>query len=237
MGSVGQAIAHTLSGAGYLVYLTYRSASPEDTMLFMQSLGGNQHTAVQCDISKFEDVSKLIDQIKTKHERFDVCVHTASDTIVRQKIEDMTPSQFRSQFEASVFGAFNFFSQIVPILKSQQSGLIIAITTSAIDNPEGSGKMSGYIAAKYALEGLLRETARECKTSGVRVNAIAPDLMHTKLTADLPTRLFEFLAEKDPRGRITTPEDVAGKVLYLVNEGNTVSGMSLDVATDAIRPL
>lgn len=233
MGAVGQATARALASEGYVVYLSYFSSTAKDAAACIASLPGTGHEAIHCNIADYQSVADMIARVLAKSPAIDIVVHTAADRIVRSTLEAMTASDFRSQFEASVFGAFNLFAQVLPLMKKQGTGLIVGITTAAIREPEGAGKMSGYIAAKYALEGLLRETARECKATSVRVNAIAPDLMQTKLTADLPPRLFEFAAEKDSRGRITTPDDVAQKVLYLLSdEGKTINDMSLAVATD-----
>lgn len=236
-GGVGYAIAQTLAHEGYAVMLLYYNTPSTRVDECLQTLSGKNHLAFRCDVSQPQSVADAIAYAKQHGHVIEICVHTAVDPMERVSIADMSLETFKRQCNASLFGGFNLFSQVMPVMKEIGGGLIIGITTSFIEPGGSGGRMAGYIASKYALRGLLREVAREGKPGHIRANAIAPDLMKTSFSSDLPERFFEWSAQRDPRGRITTPDEVAQKVRYLLTEGKGLTGMSLAVATDDITPL
>lgn len=96
--------------------------------------------------------------------------------------------------------------------------------------------MGAYTVAKHALRALLRELHRELSQEGIGVYAVAPDLLKTPLTADLPEKYFEFAQEKAPRKKLITPEDVAEAVSRVIS-GGIPAGSSLLVASGETAPL
>ncbi len=113
----------------------------------------------------------------------------------------------------------------------KKNGVLIGITTSAIEQNSPSGNMAGYISSKSALRGLLRELARQLAPYGVRVNAVAPSFVNTKLNSDLPERIIDFVKEKNPMKKIVTPEDVAGVISFLCSDdAKSITGVSIPIS-------
>jgi NAD(P)-dependent dehydrogenase (short-subunit alcohol dehydrogenase family) len=105
--------------------------------------------------------------------------------------------------------------------------------SSILGRRAGTGAgVAAYVASKWAVEGLVRELARQWAPHGVRVNAIAPGYFPTALNAPLvanPERLAQLLA-RTPMGRAGTPEDLAGVVVFLASPAaRFVTGQSLAV--------
>jgi len=225
MGGTGKALARTLAGLGYRVVLLYKTTPQKEAAAFVAALPGDGHAALRCDIA---DAPALAGALKDVHE-VAVLVHAAVDPIVRKTLPAMSAREFRAQFEAGVFGGFNLLSLVAP--RMQKDGLMVGITSDALEEKSDGGTMPGYLAAKFALRGLLREAAKEFKS--VRVVALAPGLMQTKLTADVPQRLFEWMKET-----MNTPEDVAAKIAFLLSPGGrALRGVSLrlrDGSTSAL---
>lgn len=235
LGATGRAIATALATHGYTLALTYFGTEAAEARRFVDGLPGGPHLARKVDITDAEAVAAFVDEAAGLG-TIEACIHVACDPIARKTLSAMNDEEFRSQFEATVFGAHTVFAATLPRLKTP-GGLLLGITTSFIESGQGAPRMGGYISAKYALRGLLRELARETSASGIRVNAIAPDLMQTKLSGDLPGRFFEWAAERDARGRLTTPTDVAEKVLYLLSGGGaSLNNVSIPI-TGAPTPL
>lgn len=233
MGAIGQACATALAAKGFRVVLFYHTTPKSDVDAFLSTLGDG-HAGVAVDVTDEAHVREAVAQIAGTGD-LQVVLHTPADTIKRKTVAEMTGEDFRSQFEATVFGAFNLFSAALPRM---DAGLIVGITTEFINPGHATSRMPGYIAAKYALQGLLREIATEGKARGIRANAIAPDFMDTTFSSDLPRRFFEWQAQKDPRGRLTTPDEVAQRLRFLLSdEGSSVTGVSLSVVSADSRPL
>src|ERR687895_811627 len=114
-----------------------------------------------------------------------------------------------------------------PMLKAR-SGRIINMSSAA--GRMGNAGQANYAAAKAGLIGLTKTTARELASRGVTCNAIAPGLIQTDLTADLPEAASEALKALTPLGYIGSVEDVAAAAVYFASdEARYVTGQVLGV--------
>jgi 3-oxoacyl-[acyl-carrier protein] reductase len=94
----------------------------------------------------------------------------------------------------------------------------------------GNAGQANYAAAKAGLIGLTKTTARELASRGITCNAIAPGLIETDLTADLPEAASEALTTMTPLGYVGSVEDVAGAAVYFASdEARYVTGQVLGV--------
>jgi NAD(P)-dependent dehydrogenase (short-subunit alcohol dehydrogenase family) len=225
-GGVGYALAEKCIDRGYRVALLYRT-TPEQTPAL------NSSTYV-CDITDIRAVERTVADIIKTFGRIDVCVQAAADVIVRKRIVEMNDGEFRSQFEANVFGAFNVFTAVAAQMQKQGHGTLVGITSDVIEQNGGGSRMGAYTTAKGALRMLLRELHREVSGGGIRVFAVAPGLMRTKLTADLPEKYFEF-AEMHANKPLMTPDHVAHSILALMD--SDASGISYLISNGERSPL
>ena len=236
MGGVGHATATALAHEHYRVVVLYRHSSGEELAAARTSLPG-ESVFIRCDVDNEKDTARAIHEVLSKTSRIDIAIHTAVDPIKRERMLDMDAAEFRSQFEAGFFGAFNFFRPIAKIMREQKSGTLIGITSSVIEADSTAARMGAYTVAKIALRGLLRELHRELSPSGIRVMAVAPHLMRTKLNADLPEKFFEMAAGPSGKEPLMTPEDVAGAIIKLCADTPIPSGVSYLVSSGATTPL
>jgi len=235
MGGVGRATAAAFALAHYRVVVLYRNSSDKEIAEFRQSMP-DEHIFMRCDIRDAQEVVRVINDVFQKTGRIDVAIHASVDQIKREKLLEMDGSAFRSQFEAGLFGAFNFFQPIAKIMKREQHGTLIGITSGVLELPTTPARMGAYTVCKIALRGLLRELHRELSSKGIRVFAMAPGLMRTRLNADLPEKFFE-MAMKNQGETLMTPEEVAKVTIRLCADTTTPSGMSCLVSSGEITPL
>ncbi len=229
-GMIGSAIARRLAQDGFLVAVLYHDTTEEEITKMMEPLGSG-HRAFACDLTDANAVRVVIEKIRSEMGVIGACVHAAGSAITRKNITDVDERALRADFEVTFFGGFHLFKAVAPVMKEARQGTMIGITSAAIEPNAASGRMAGYIPAKYALRGMLRELAREMASSGVTVHAVAPGFIPGGLNADLPERVAEFAREKSPLGRLTTPEDVAEVVSFLCSPGaRSLTGLSLPVA-------
>lgn len=211
MGGIGQATAIRLAKEGYRLCLLYYTSPKKDVDAFIATLCGGGHIALTCNLAKSEEVHTTIAVAHEKLGRLDTAIHTAVSPLVREKASVINPKQFSQQFEVTTFGGLNFFQATLAYISAQKEGHLIGITTKALDSERFSG-MTGYLCAKYALRGLLRELAFELAPH-IRVHEIAPGFVSTKLHADLPLAVRTFITERTPT---QTPEDIADMVSKLL---------------------
>ncbi|MFT7399182.1 MAG: 3-oxoacyl-[acyl-carrier protein] reductase, partial [Rheinheimera aquimaris] len=109
-----------------------------------------------------------------------------------------------------------------------QSGRIINI--SSIIARTGFNGLSVYAASKAALEGFTKSLSREVGKAGITVNCVAPGYMQTEMTNSLQGDKLESIKRRSPLGRLATPDDAAGAVLYLLSEQATaITGTTITV--------
>jgi 3-oxoacyl-[acyl-carrier protein] reductase len=109
----------------------------------------------------------------------------------------------------------------------QKSGNILNILTENVVGKPQSG-VSDYVCAKYALLGLTKTLAVEYAGKNIRVNAISPGMVETKMLKNLPPKAIEITKETTPLGKLTTPNDIANAVLFLISDrAANITGVNL----------
>lgn len=236
MGGVGFATAVTLAREHYRIAILYKNSSDKELEDAGASVPG-EHLFIRCDMTKEQEVERVMNEIVSQTDQIDVAVHTAVDPIKREKILNMNESAFRGQFEAGFFGAHTFLRPIAKIMKGQKHGTLIGITSTVIESDSTPARMGSYTVGKIALRGLLRELHRELSPSGIRVFAVAPDLMRTRLNADLPEKFFEMIEARSGDNALMLPEDVAEAIIKLCTDTTISSGVSYLVSSGKTTPL
>jgi 3-oxoacyl-[acyl-carrier protein] reductase len=128
----------------------------------------------------------------------------------------MTAEDWRSVIDVDLSGTFYYCQAVAPVFREQRFGKIVAI--SSINGLRGKVGQVNYSAAKAGVIGLTKALAKELARSNVNVNAVAPGLVLTPMTASMPGQAREAAIAEIPLGRPGTPEDVAALVTFLCTE-------------------
>jgi len=115
--------------------------------------------------------------------------------------------------DVNLTGSFRVVRAAIPALRERGQGTIVLI--SSINGLRGKFGQSNYAASKAGVVALAKSVAHEAGAFGIRVNAIAPGLVRTTMTADLPSPMFEEARRETPLQRVAEPEDVADVILFL----------------------
>ena len=225
---IGRAIALRLAAAGATVVVNYRENAPaaEETVRLIAAAGGRA-CAARFDVGDAEAVRVGVQNIVDEHGRLDLLVNNAGLAVdallLRLKEED-----WERVLRTNLTGVFHCTKAAVRAMVRARYGRIVNLTSVVAEM--GNAGQAAYAAAKAGVIGLAKSLAREVAARGITVNAVAPGLVETDMTAGLDDRQRSFYTNVIPAGRIATPEDVAAAVAFLASpEAGYITGQVLHV--------
>jgi len=222
-GGIGKAIAKKFAQAEAKVALNDIIPAEEALKALAQELGGKYFLA---DVSKFEEVEKMVQDIQKEFGRLDILVNNAGITQDRT-LAKMTKEEWQRVIDIDLTGVFNCSKAALPLIIANQ-GKIISI--SSLVGQRGNFGQTNYAAAKAGIIGFTKALAKEVGRFGVTVNAIAPGFIETRLTENLPPELKETIKKFTPLGRFGKPEEVASLVFFLASEeANFITGAVVNI--------
>jgi 3-oxoacyl-[acyl-carrier protein] reductase len=212
---IGEAIARALAEAGAKVVLAARNREKLAAVLAGIEAARGQALAVGMDVADPAQVKAAFQQAIERFGRLDILVNNAGITrdglSMRLKIED-----WESVLRTNLTGAHLCAQQAIPSMLRQRWGRIINI--SSVVAQMGNPGQVNYVAAKAGMIGLTKSLALELASRHITVNAVAPGFIETEMTQALSEKAVEQLSARIPLGRLGTPADVAGAVVFLSSE-------------------
>ncbi len=204
---------------------------------------GRRTFVIKADITRPDEVSRMVDETVTGLGSIDILVNNAGVTAKGARIHEMPLEDFDRVIDIDLRGAFICTRAVLPVMMKQGKGNIINIASSYALRPffniSRLKPNAPYICAKSALVGLTKETAVEYGLDGIRANAIIPGwFTGTKLTARTEGPEYEaFRRQYDatvvgltPMGRKGHPDELKALVVYLASEASAfVTGQAFVV--------
>jgi 3-oxoacyl-[acyl-carrier protein] reductase len=166
-------------------------------------------------------------KIAADKRRVDVLLNVAGMT--QDSLFPMTAmASMKRVFEINFFAQMQISQFASKLMARQKSGSIIFV--SSITALDGNPGQTSYSSSKAALLGATKTLATELAEHNIRVNAIAPGVIKTDMTAALPAQAYERLCARIPMKRAGLPSEVAGVMLFLASELSTsVTGQVLRI--------
>lgn len=225
---IGRAIATTLAQQGAnVVVADIQLEKAETTAKEIMAETGQKVIAVQVDVVESASVKAMIDRTMDEFERIDILVNNAGttrDTLIMR----MKEADWDLVLNINLKGTFNCSKAVVRPMMKQHYGRIVNI--SSVSGLIGQVGQTNYSASKAGIIGFTKALARELGSRKITVNAIAPGLVETALTIDLPEELKDMFIEMTPLGRYGEPEDIANAVAFLVSDdASYITGQVLSV--------
>lgn len=225
---IGKALAGGFSERGATVIIAGR-----DTGVLEETRKEISHDipveAMNCDVAKAEDVTKLVDAVIAKHGRIDTLLNVAGVN-TRKRVETYTPEEYDRILDINLRGHFLVAQAVGRHMLAKGRGSIINIDSLNTYAPLTG--VTPYAMSKGGVTMMTRGMALEWGPRGVRVNAIAPGYFPSEMTApflDSPL-LKERVESQSAMGRIGEPNELAGALLLLASgAGSYITGHTLVV--------
>jgi NAD(P)-dependent dehydrogenase (short-subunit alcohol dehydrogenase family) len=218
---IGEAIAHTLAGAGAQVYVADRDAA-NGARVAEAIRGENGHAEfVALDVTDEAAIASLASRIDSQHTALDILVNNAGvghvGTVVTTGGADMD-----RLYAVNVRGVFNTSKAFIGGMLARKSGVIINI--ASIGGILGIRDRLAYVTTKTAVVGLTKAMAMDHAADGIRVNCVCPGRVETPFVkARLqeypdPEAAYREMAGTQAIGRMGRPDEIAAAVLYLASD-------------------
>jgi 3-oxoacyl-[acyl-carrier protein] reductase len=209
---IGRAVCVELSRSGYFTIINYRSdaAGAAETLRRVETEGSGE--IMQFDVTDPDAAQAAVELIAGRHGRIDALVNNAGIT-ADELFVMMARKSWHAVIDTSLNGFYNMTRPVLEKMVVEKKGSVVSIASVSAFMPNRG--QANYAAAKAGLIGASRGVASEVARLGIRVNVVAPGLIETDMTKDLPLPNIKSLI---PMARIGRAEEVATVVRFLCSE-------------------
>ncbi len=225
---IGRAIAVALAREGARVAAWDLDLVQLDDLVGQVRARGGEVLALSVDVTRKEQIQEAVGQVLARWGRIDILVNNAGIYEVLP-VEAISEEQWDRVLAVNLKGSFLCSQAVIPAMKRQGSGSIVSMASSA---GKSGGTLSGahYAVSKAGVICLTKQLARELGPHGITANAVAPGRIDTPMIHLASDEENEAFRLRTPLGRLGTPEDVAGAVVFLVSdEASFITGEIVDV--------
>lgn len=213
---IGRAIAVRMAceGADVVVNYSGSEAAALETVKMCEEKGAKA-IAVKADVSKTDECLALIDTAVNEFGKVDILVNNAG--ITKDKLMmAMKDEDFDFVINVNLKGTFNCMKFASKIMMKQRYGRIVNL--SSVSGVRGNAGQANYSASKAGVIGLTKAAAKELASRNITVNAVAPGMIDTEMTAVLPDKVKAAMIESIPVKAAGKPEDIANAVSFFASE-------------------
>lgn len=221
---IGRAAALAFAGRGAKVIVVDRDAAgAEGTAGAIRQQGGDARS-VTADVTKSADVQAYVKAALDAYGRIDCFFNNAGIEGKVQPTAEYDEAMFDAVIGVNVKGVFLGLRHVLPVMLQQKAGTVV--NTASVAGLVGTPGMPAYVASKHAVIGLTKTVSGEVARHGIRVNAVCPGPVDTRMIHALEAQLWpddpgsagQRYQSSLPTGRYTTPEEIANVVLFLLSD-------------------
>lgn len=229
---IGRAASVGFAQRGAKVVVVDRDGAAAEATAGIIRQNGGEATAVIADVTKSDDVKAYVKAAIDKFGRIDCFFNNAGIEGKLAPTAEYDEAMFDAVIGVNVKGVFLGLRHVLPEMIRQGSGAVV--NTASVAGLVGSPGMPAYVASKHAVIGLTKASAGEVARQGIRVNAVCPGPVDTRMIHDLekqidpgnPDGVGARYQAALPSGRYSTVEEIANMVLFLCSDlaANTTGG-------------
>jgi len=221
---IGKAIALSLAEAGADIAVNYRrdAEAAAETVAEIEALG-RKARAYAAAVENWDEDEAMVADVLKDFGGIGILINNAGIASRGQSVADTDPAEMERVVRVHAFGPHYLCKLVVPHMRKEGRGDIIMISSVAT---LGMGARGGpYNMGKAAMEALALTLAKEERENGIRTNIVAPSLTVTEMGKRLTKATtgmddIHALDARSPFGRVSTPQDVASAVTWLVSSAN-----------------
>lgn len=221
---IGKSIALKLSSLGAKIALNDIPSQEENLKKAKQEIEGSNYYFA--DVSNYSEVEKMVADIEKDFGKIDVLINNAG--INQDKtLAKMTELEWQRVININLTGVFNCSKACLPLIIQSQGSII---NISSIVGQRGNFGQTNYAASKAGIIGFTKSLSKEVGRFNVRVNAIAPGFIETKMAEAIPEEMKIMVKKLTSLGRFGTPEEIANTVSFLASpEASFITGTVINV--------
>ena len=214
-GGIGTAICKKLHDEGYIVVAHYRNREKAEEWNTQLKSEGYDLPLAMADVSDFDEVEKMFEDIKNRIGTVDILVNIAG--ITRDgSFRKMSFEQWNSVINADLTSVFNCCRHAINDMLSSNYGRIVNV--SSVNGQRGQFGQVNYSAAKAGMHGFTKSLAMETARKGVTINTVSPGYIATDMVMAVPEDILKQIIAEVPMGRLGTPEEIAEIIAYIVSD-------------------
>ncbi|MEM9358149.1 MAG: glucose 1-dehydrogenase [Pseudomonadota bacterium] len=235
-GGIGRATSLAFANAGAkLVIVDVNGEAAGAVAAEIRSIGGDA-ISVAADVTKSADVQAYVKAAVDAYGTIDLFFNNAGIEGNLTPLVDYDEDLFDQVMAVNVRGVFLGLKYVLPVMVGKGRGAVV--NTASVAGLVGTPNMSTYCASKHAVLGIVRSVSGEVARSGVRVNAVCPGPVQTRMIEDVARKISPDDPEgvkaryeaAIPSGRYSTAEEIADVVLFLCSDGAAnVTGMHFTI--------
>ncbi len=226
---IGAATCIRFAELGYNVILNYNNSREAALMLATsQKELGRAVYPCRADVSNRAAVEKMVDNVLREFGKIDVLVNNAGIALPQELFTKVSTDDWNNIVAVNLTGVFNCTQAVLPSMIQNHSGSIINV--SSVWGETGASCEVPYSTVKAGIIGMTKALAKEVGPSGIRVNAVAPGVISTKMNAHLTLEDMNSLADETPLCRIGEADEVASAITFLASDdASFITGHTLSV--------
>ena len=213
---IGRCIAENLARDGYNIILNYNKSVKQAKQIQKElAEQGVKIEIYKADVSKREEVKKMIKYTLNKFKNIDILINNAGIAKL-QMFNDITDDDWNEMISTNLNSVFYTIQETLPNMIHNKQGCIINI--SSIWGLVGASCEVAYSVSKAGVNGMTKALAKELGLSNIRVNAIAPGVIDTEMNSNLDNAIKEEIKNETPLNKIGKPIDIYRCVKWLIED-------------------
>jgi len=218
---IGEGYAHALAEAGANVAIV--DINPETAQKVAEEIRllGRESISIVADVTKTDDVKRMVDAVVQKWGKLDIAINNAGRTLWKNA-EDVLEEEWDAVVDLNLKGVFLCAQAEARVMIPNKYGKIIntaSMSASVVNYPQSQ---SSYNSSKAGVVHLTKSLASEWARHGIRVNCISPGYTITSLVETIPgvSELLPLWTKLTPIGRLGQVDDLKGAIVYLASEAS-----------------